>query len=1334
MRHFLLLLSISFCFHIAGALQAQQLDARYWEGVVYFQLEPGLKQRLAPFREEINKRTPYAGFPALQAILSEHRVESLDLAFPNLTTPAARNIYRLEFADHANVSPILRKLSSSDKIAFAERAPKNYSFALPNDTRIDQLWFLQTVEAEAGWDLASGQQSVTVAVVDDAISIQHEDLADNIWRNAAELNGSPGVDDDGNGYIDDFHGWDGAMGDNNPNPPANANDQFFMHGTHVAGTVGAVTNNGRGIASIAYNNAKIMACKGARDSDGAFSGIWEAFAYALANNPDIISNSWGRGIDQNGNPPAPLAQFERALLDEAAQRGIMVLFAAGNENASIAWPAAYETVIAVAATGNDFSGAADEKASYSNFASWVDIAAPGTQVHSLSPGPSRYVSIDGTSMATPNTASLLALMKSHAPNLTNSQLINCLFSSTDNIDANNPNYVGLLGVGRINVRKAIQCVSSGNTPTCSAPVNLSVANVQSTTATLNWNAVSGASGYNVQIRTVGNSNWFSFPNNPFTDNTLEVTGMTAGTSYEFRVQAVCGPSNSPFSSAFVFTSLGDGGGNPGQGACTAFNDLYTDFAAGGNCNNNPIVAQFEVWTNEAYRIDACVPGQTYTFSICNGYDPNAWSARLTAALLDGNNQPGDILATVAGCELSFTIPGNLSSPVDVVVVVAAANDCGGATQQVDNGIPSLTCETACTSFNDLYTDFANGGNCGNNPIVAGFEVWTSEAYRINACVPGQAYTFSFCDGYNPNAWQARVTAVTLQNNQLADVLASVEDCELTFSIPGSFQNPVDVVVIIADANNCGGTTLQVNNGVPSLACAGGGGGGSCPIPASLQVSNVGSNQATLVWGGVSGSDSYTIQARQVGQTDWLEAIGFTDTSIPFTNLLPCTQYEFRVRTQCGTDFGEFSAPFTFQTGGCQSACPAPTNVSAVSSGRQATISWTGNSSFTEYIVNYRNQSANTWLTRSTTTPSIVLDDLTNCLSYDFQVIGVCSSGQGEPTAIGSFSIDCEACTPPENISFAAVTPFGSQIQWDAKPIDIKYVVGAKPAMSADWTEREINGNLAVYSGLEACSDYDIRIKAVCASGESAFSPVRQLKTLGCSGPVYCNAQGEISNFEWIDRVAVGPLVNASGDNAGYQRFEEFSNVALSLGAQYDVSLTPGFQDEVYEEFWRIWIDLDQDGAFDDQTELVFETPTATSQPITSTLTLPATGVEGLTTMRVAMKFFEPTTDAAPPLSCTTFEYGEVEDYLIRIDASTNTADPANEAAAIRLFPNPVRDQLTIQGLLPHHHLRVLDVTGRTVYQGPATPSLDLSRLQSGLYFVEIFAGREPIARRKVVKD
>jgi len=1327
------------------SLDAQKKDPRYWEGVVYFQLKPELNQRLQSYDRNKNKgralQAAYQDFPQIRSVLENHQVKTLDMAFKALPSPNIQNIYRLEFDDHANVSDILETLQKSSRIAFAERAPKNYPTALPNDADIGNLWFLSTIEAEAGWDLVVPQRKVVVAVVDDAINIEHEDLEANVWRNTAEINGTQGVDDDGNGYVDDFFGWDGAQNDNNPNPPSNANDQYFLHGTHVAGTVGAVTNNGRGIAAISFNNVEVMACKGARDSDGAFTGIWEAFAYALANNPDVINNSWGRGVDQNGNPPAPLAQFERALLDEAFRRNIIVLFAAGNENANIAWPAAYENVIAVAATGNANTGGRDEKATYSNFADWVDISAPGTQVFSLSPGPARYVNLSGTSMATPNTASLVALMKSHAPNLTNNQIVNCLFSSTDNIDSDNPNYIGLLGRGRINVRKAIECVSGTTQPSCGTPGGLSVTNLTTTQATLNWNVVNGATGYNVELRTVGNSNWFSFQENPFSNNAVNVSGLAEGTEYEFRVQAVCNQSPGVFSNAFSFRTAGRD--NPVGNACVSYNDLYLTFSEGGDCQNNPLTAEFEVWTNEAYGIANCVPGQTYTFSICNGYNPNTWEAQLTAAIVDENGAATNVLATVNGCELSFTIPGDFQSPVNVIVVVADANDCGGATQQIDNGIPSLSCEEAagpCLSANNLFNDFIDGGDCSNNPIVGGFQVWTNEAYRIDDCVPGQTYTFSFCNGYNPNIWEAKITVAIIDGSNVpTDVLATVDGCELSFSIPADLQNPVNVAVFVSDAADCGGPTREINNGTPSLSCEGG--GQTCAIPSGLRVEAITNNEVVLAWETVDNGQSYTIQARRTGDQEWLEAIGFTETSIPFISLLPCTEYEFRVSAQCGSDFSEFSAPFRFITSGCQAAsCPVPTNVSATPNGQSAIITWTGNDSLTQYIVNYRNKSGVlTWLTRTTSETSLTLDTLTNCLTYEYQVIGICGSGLESITPIDTFDIECPDCTPPENIGFVAITPFNANIIWEAKSIDLNYIVDAKEASSATWQSAEINDNAAIYSGLDPCSLYDIRIKAVCTTGESDFSPVQQLATVGCTDPVYCNSQGKTSRFEWIESVEIGPLTNQSGDDFGYKLFDDLSIPSFELGGEFNLSLTPGFLDEVYQEYWRVWIDLNQDGDFSDADEVVFDAQNPSSDPIVSSFTLPAKGQIGQTTMRVAMKYIDPSTDADPPQSCTTFEFGEVEDYWIQVVEGdvTNTRNVRDQGPEIKVFPNPFRNQIRVEGLLPGHQLRVQDVAGKLVFQlsvvDAGLETLDLGRLESGMYFVEVISEDFQILRQKIIK-
>ena len=1336
MRHLLLL---AFVCLFSLPLAAQDQDSRYWEGVVYFQLRPELNLKLDSYDSEKITRRPlsstYKDFPQVLSVLENNQVQKLDQAFKSLSTPAAKNIYRLDFDNKENVASILKTLQGSSRIAYAERAPKNYTSALPNDAEIGRQWYLETIEAEAGWDLAVPQREVVVAVVDDAVSIEHEDLEANVWRNTTEINGTRGVDDDGNGYVDDFFGWDGAMNDNNPNPPSNANDQYFMHGTHVAGTVGAVTNNGRGIAAISNNTAKIMACKGARDFDGALSGIWEAFAYAVANNPDVISNSWGRGVDDNGNPPAPLAQFERALLDEAFQKGIIVLFAAGNENSNIAWPGAYDNVIAVASTGNLRTGVRDEKASYSNFGSWVDIAAPGSQIHSLSPGPSRYVSISGTSMATPNVASLVALMMSHAPSFNANQIRNCLLTSTDNIDATNPNFTGLLGNGRINVRKAIECVSNPNNQGCGIPTSLSVANLTNTEGTLTWNTVNGATGYNVEIRAVGNSNWFSFQENPFPSNQVNVRGMTEGTRYEFRVQAVCGQSLSAFSSPFSFQTTG--GENPVGNACVSYNTLYNDFINGGNCANNPISVGFQVWTNEGYQINSCVPGQTYTFSICNGYNPNTWTARLTAALLDENNAPTNVLATIEGCELSFTIPADFQSAVNVVVVVADANDCGGGTRQIDNGTPTLSCAgnaTPCLSFNSLFTDFSEGGNCSNTPIVGGFEVWTNEAYRVNACIPGQTYTFSFCDGYNPANWQAQLTAAILDNSNMpADILESVDGCELSFTIPANLPNPVNVVLIVADKNNCGGATQEIDNGVPSLTCT-----SICSAPTSLRTTDISDNEAILAWNGVNGSDSYTVQARQTGAQEWLEAIGFTETSIRFFDLSPCTEYEFRVRTQCGSDVSEFTEPFRFTTEGCQPSCPSPTNVSVSTDGQQATISWTGDNTLDEYIVNYRHKAAVTWLTRSTAGTSLTLDTLTNCLTYEYQVIGVCETGQESITAVDTFDIDCLDCTPPNNINFVATTPFNTNIVWDAKPIDLRYVVEAKPASSSDWIQAEIQDNAAFYSGLDPCNTYDVRIKAVCTSGESNFSAARQVTTEGCSGPVYCNSQGENSRFEWIEKVEIGNLSNQSGDDAGYRFFDELVTPSLGVGDEVSLTLTPGFLEEIYEEYWGIWIDLNQDGDFDDANENVFNSDAPSSSPIAGSFILPAGGSLGQTTMRVAMKYFESSTDADRPQACTTFEFGEVEDYQVNLVAGTTSTLDLEAGKNIKVFPNPFEGLLQVEGLEFNHKLRVVDVLGRTVYQlaegnGGKETSIDLSKLDSGVYIFEVRSDDTLIYRKKISK-
>ena len=281
------------------------------------------------------------------------------------------------------------------------------------------------------------------------VRINHADLADNIWRNDAEFYGNNNFDDDGNGYVDDEWGWDAAELDNDPSPPANAEDYYFSHGTHCAGIAGGVTDNGIGLASISFNNARIMACKGKLDdSDGGWiDWVWRAFEYAGVNRADIISCSWG-GPD--------FYQTEQNIITWAHDRGCIIVAAAGNEgNNNLFYPAAYDHVISVGNTGYN-----DVLYSTSSYGTWIDLCAPGTEIlSSVATTGTSYAYYWGTSMSCPLVAGLLAQMKSYNPSASEGELIDCLLSTCDNINGQNPGYQGSLGAGRINARQALLCIA-----------------------------------------------------------------------------------------------------------------------------------------------------------------------------------------------------------------------------------------------------------------------------------------------------------------------------------------------------------------------------------------------------------------------------------------------------------------------------------------------------------------------------------------------------------------------------------------------------------------------------------------------------------------------------------------------------------------------------------------------------------------------------------------------------------------------------------------------------------------------------------------------------------
>ena len=294
------------------------------------------------------------------------------------------------------------------------------------------------MQNDLAWNTTLGDSSVIVAVTDDGVDLDHEDLAANIWVNTAEVGGVAGVDDDGNGYIDDFNGWDFSSGDNDPNPVGTPPDS---HGTHVAGIVAAATNNATGVAGTA-GGATIMPVRFYGSGAWTSTVIFDSYTYATDNGADIITTSY----NINGWVGDPTFT---AGVQYAYDQGVLHFNSAGNGNELNPARQAFQQLVLVASTTSS-----DARSSFSNYGYGVDVAAPGSSIFSTLPNDT-YGTKSGTSMAAPNAAGVAALIWSANPSWTRDQVAAQLMATADNIDALNPGYEGLLGSGRVNSYRAV---------------------------------------------------------------------------------------------------------------------------------------------------------------------------------------------------------------------------------------------------------------------------------------------------------------------------------------------------------------------------------------------------------------------------------------------------------------------------------------------------------------------------------------------------------------------------------------------------------------------------------------------------------------------------------------------------------------------------------------------------------------------------------------------------------------------------------------------------------------------------------------------------------------
>ncbi len=316
-------------------------------------------------------------------------------------------LYRLKIKPQSerSLSDLLDSLNRDPQIEYAELNYQVSTHRLPDDPLLDLQWGLDHIGAAQAWDRQTGDDTIIVAVIDSGADHFHRDLNGNLWVNAAEKNGLDGVDDDDNGYIDDIYGYNFAYNDNAPSDD-------HGHGTHCSGIISAVTDNGYDVAGICWN-VQIMPLKFVGPSGSGFvSDAVRAMLYAVDNGARVTSNSWG-------GPYFSYAMYD--AIRYAHAQGVVVVASAGNAyDDTPQYPAAYDHVLAVAAMDSE-----GNKAAFSSYGDWADLAAPGVEILSLrakgtsmaNPYDDYTTYASGTSMACPFVSGASALLMSMNPTL-----------------------------------------------------------------------------------------------------------------------------------------------------------------------------------------------------------------------------------------------------------------------------------------------------------------------------------------------------------------------------------------------------------------------------------------------------------------------------------------------------------------------------------------------------------------------------------------------------------------------------------------------------------------------------------------------------------------------------------------------------------------------------------------------------------------------------------------------------------------------------------------------------------------------------------------------------
>ncbi len=411
------------------------------------------------------------------------------------------------------------------------------------------------------------------------------------------------------------------------------------------------------------------------------------------------------------------------------------------------------------------------------------------------------------------------------------------------------------------------------------------------------------------------------------------------------------------------------------------------------------------------------------------------------------------------------------------------------------------------------------------------------------------------------------------------------------------------------------------------------------------------------------------------------------------------------------------------------SCPAPYTLAATSDAiGSASITWSALPG--TYNLRYRMQGGTTWTeVGNIAGTSLPISGLVACQPYEFQVSADCDSSNSafSPSFIWT-SEGC--CTAPLAITATATDTTNVLVAWSTVLASSTYDLRYRLIGASTWSEMDgLVGNSTTLAGLTPCTDLEVQMRSTCGGTVADWSTAATVHVPGCGQCVegnFCTSAGDDS-YEWIAGVQIAGIDRSSGADGGYANVDVTGqSTALVIGATYPMVLTPGFSSSSFPETFTVWMDLDRDGQFA-ANEKVFDSNGGVTAALADSLTVPATATPGPARLRVVMKY-----NTAPANGCTTYDFGETEDYCVNL--AQGTIGIAEQAAgpAVLLFPQPADGSFTIvtdhPGLLK---LAINDVSGRTVLQqttrGGRT-TVDTRGMGNGMYHYQLMDGAMVVGR------